>query len=59
VTSQTELFFQQFGNRPCLLDGKPAKEVLTTMLTDHPDIVNDPVYLAALRNAHVDTSMIH
>jgi hypothetical protein len=44
--------------KQALLDGTPAKDVLTTILKDHPDIVHDPVYLAALRNAHVDASMI-
>jgi hypothetical protein len=41
-----------------LLARKPAREVLKAILREHPDIVNDPVYLAALRNVHVDTSMI-
>jgi hypothetical protein len=57
---QTEKSVQRVAFlKQALLEGTPAKEVLKTMLRDHPDIVNDPVYLAALRNAHVDTSMIH
>jgi hypothetical protein len=57
---QTEKSVQRVAIlKQALLEGTPAKEVLKTMLRDHPDIVNDPVYLAALRNAHVDTSMIH
>ena len=45
--------------KDALLAGTSAKEVLTSLLKDHPDIVKDPVYLAALQNVHVDTKMIH
>ena len=44
--------------KQALLDKVPAKQVLKTLLQEYPEIVNDPVYLAALRNVHVDISTI-
>ena len=47
--------------KDALLAGTSAKEVLTDILKDHPDIVKDPVYLAALQNVHItiDANLFH
>lgn len=41
-----------------LLSSKNSRELLKQILLRYPEITNDPIYVAALRNVHVDVAAV-
>ena len=66
VLPELEAATQQWKNsvgrfkvlRKALLEGQNARDVFKRLLKEYPDILNDPVYVAALRNVQIDTSPV-